>query len=118
MTISIVFVVWPPPCTRGNKACSGLTRSLIVKTAGSGLGEGILEAYLHVEKTHGAIHGVTQPGAWPLRGHPCEELQQGLGESEELLDTSVKILTSSNVSLHLYSPLPFALNLHIKHHRM
>ena len=28
-----------------------------------------------------AIHGVTQPGAWPLRGIPCEGLQQGLGES-------------------------------------
>ena len=28
-----------------------------------------------------AIHGVTQPGAWPLRGIPCEGLQRGLGEN-------------------------------------
>ena len=28
-----------------------------------------------------AIHGVTRPGAWPLRGIPCEGLQQGLGGS-------------------------------------
>ena len=29
----------------------------------------------------GAIHGVTRPGAWPLRGIPCEGLQRGLGGS-------------------------------------
>ena len=28
-------MVWPPPCTEGNKARSGSTESLIVKTAGS-----------------------------------------------------------------------------------
>jgi hypothetical protein len=59
----------------------------------------------------GAIHRVTRPGAWPLRGHSCEGLQQGVGGSEELLDTSVKILASSNRSLHLYRPLPSALTL-------
>ena len=30
-----MFVVWPPPCTGGNKARGVLARSLIVKTAGS-----------------------------------------------------------------------------------
>jgi hypothetical protein len=30
-----VLVVWPPPCTKGNKAYSVLAGSLIVKTAGS-----------------------------------------------------------------------------------
>ena len=30
-----MFVVWPPPCTRGNKVRGILARSLIVKTAGS-----------------------------------------------------------------------------------
>ena len=30
-----MFVVWPPPCTRGNKARGVLVGSLIVKTAGS-----------------------------------------------------------------------------------
>ena len=29
------FVVWPPPCTGGNKARGVLAGSLIVKTAGS-----------------------------------------------------------------------------------
>ena len=29
------FVVWPPPCTRGNKARGVSAESLIVKTAGS-----------------------------------------------------------------------------------
>ena len=28
-----------------------------------------------------AIHGVTRPGAWPLRGIPYEGLQRGLGGS-------------------------------------
>ena len=30
-----VFVVWPPPCIEGNKACGVSAGSLIVKTAGS-----------------------------------------------------------------------------------
>ena len=30
-----MFVVWPPPCTGGNKTRDGLTGSLIVKTTGS-----------------------------------------------------------------------------------
>ena len=30
-----MFVVWPPPCTEGNKAHGVLARSLIVKTVGS-----------------------------------------------------------------------------------
>ena len=29
------FVVWPPPCIKGNKARGGLPGSLIVKTTGS-----------------------------------------------------------------------------------
>ena len=28
-------MVWPPPCTEGNKAHGGSAKSLIVKTAGS-----------------------------------------------------------------------------------
>ena len=43
----------------------------------------------------GAIHGVTRPGVWPLRGIPCEGLQRGLGESLRASDTSVKIPESS-----------------------
>lgn len=34
-----MFVVWPPPCTEGNKARGGSAGSLIVKTAGSVPGE-------------------------------------------------------------------------------
>ena len=30
-----MFVVWPPPCTEGNKARGVSAESLIVKTAGS-----------------------------------------------------------------------------------
>ena len=30
-----MFVVWPPPCIRGNKARDVLSGSMIVKTAGS-----------------------------------------------------------------------------------
>ena len=30
-----MLVVWPPPCTKGNKARDGSVGSLIVKTAGS-----------------------------------------------------------------------------------
>ena len=30
-----MFVVWPPPCTEGNKACGGSARNLIVKMVGS-----------------------------------------------------------------------------------
>ena len=30
-----MFVVWPPPCTEGNKAYGGSVGSLIVKTAGA-----------------------------------------------------------------------------------
>ena len=30
-----MFVVWPPPCTEGNKAHDGLAESLIVKMARS-----------------------------------------------------------------------------------
>jgi hypothetical protein len=34
-TTSIVFVVWPPPCTGGNEAHNVSARILIVKMAGS-----------------------------------------------------------------------------------
>ena len=30
-----MFVLWPPPCTEGNKACGVSAESLIVKTVGS-----------------------------------------------------------------------------------
>jgi hypothetical protein len=48
-----VFVVLPPLCTGGNEAYGGLAESSIVKTAGSSLGEDILDTHLHVGKAPG-----------------------------------------------------------------
>ena len=58
-----------------------------------------------------AIHGVTQPGAWPLRGIPCEGLQQGLvgslrasrylGKNTRVVDGSLHISTLL-FSFHIY----------------
>ena len=76
--------VWPPPCTKGNKTHGGLAESLIVKMAGSGPGEAYQKAHWRPTCAWGrpeAIHGVTRPGAWPLRGIPCKGLQRGLGGS-------------------------------------
>ena len=75
---------WPPPCTRENKACGVSAESLIVKMAGSGPREACWKAHRRPTCAWGrprAIHGVTRPGAWPLRWIPCEGLQRGLGES-------------------------------------
>ena len=63
-----VFVVWPPPCTGGNKAYGVSAESLIVKTAGS-IQERLAERHIRDPLAWGrpeAIHGVTQLGAWPL----------------------------------------------------
>ena len=38
-------MVWPPPCTGGNKAHDISVESLIVKTAGSGPGEAYWKAH-------------------------------------------------------------------------
>ena len=67
-----------------NKARGGSTGSLIVKIAGSDPGEACRKAHRRPTCAVGrpeAIHEVTQPGAWPLRGISCEGLQRGLGES-------------------------------------
>ena len=68
-----MFVVWPPPCTKENKAHGGSARSLIVKTAGSGPGEACRKAHRRPTcawERPEAICGVTRPRAWPLRGAP------------------------------------------------
>ena len=73
------FVVWPPPCTEGNKTRGGSARSLIVKTVGSGPGEACWKAYQRP-----TLRG---EGSWlsmelPDRElGPCEGLQRGLGGS-------------------------------------
>ena len=108
------FVVWPPPCTEGNKARGSSDGRLIVKTAGSGLGEACREADRRPTCTWGrpgAIHGVTRLGAWSLRGIPCEGLQRGQGEVCALLDTSVKIPESSMGVCISTSSLPIVFTL-------
>ena len=59
-----------------------------------------------------AIHGVTQLGAWPLRGIPCEGLQRGLGGSlrtSRYLGKNTKVI---NRSLH-FSTLLFSFRIYI-----
>ena len=60
----------------------------------------------------GAIHEVTRPGAWPLRGIPCEGLQRGLGGSlraSRYLDKNTGVVIRS---LHI-STLLFSFNIYI-----
>ena len=105
-----MFVVWPSLCTEGNKARSGFAGSLIVKTAGSGPEEAYQKAHrrpTYVWGRPGAIHGVTRPGAWPLRGIPCEGLQRGLEESlcaSRYLDKNIGVVDGSlHISALLFS---------------
>ena len=103
-------MVCPPQCTRENKARVILVRSLIVKMAGSGPGEACRKAHrrlTYVWGRSGAMHEVTQPGAWPLRGIPCEELQQQLGGSlraSRYLDKNTGVVNGSlHISILLFS---------------
>ena len=54
-----------------------------------------------------AIHGVTRPGAWPLRGIPCEGLQRGLGGSlraSRYLGKNTRVVDGSlHISILLFS---------------
>ena len=109
------FMVWPPPCTEGNKAHDGSTESLIVKTAGSRLGAAWRKA--HQRPTYawgrpGAIHGVTRLSAWPLRGIPCKGLQRGLGgrlRASRYLGKNTRVIDGS---LHI-STLLFSFRIYI-----
>ena len=61
----------------------------------------------------GAIHGVTRPGAWPLRGIPCEGLQRGLGGSlsaSRYLGKDTRVVDGSlPLYLALYLPHLFSM---------
>jgi hypothetical protein len=46
-------MVWPPPCTRGNKARGILAGSSIVKIAGSDPEKAVMETHLCVGKARG-----------------------------------------------------------------
>ena len=74
-----MFVVWPPPCTGGNKARNVSVGSLIVKTAGS-IRERL--AGRHVGDPLARGEGPRLSTELPDRElGPCERLQRGLGGS-------------------------------------
>ena len=59
-----------------------------------------------------AIHGLTRPGAWPLRGIPCEGLQRGLEGSlraSRYLSKNTRVVDGS---LHI-STLLFSFRIYI-----
>ena len=74
-----MFVVWPPPCTEGNKARDVSAGNLIVKTAGS-IRERL--AGRHTRDPLARGKGPELSMELPNRElGPCEGLQQGLGGS-------------------------------------
>ena len=96
-----MFMVWPPPCTGGNKAHGVLAGTLIVKTAGS-IRERL--ARRHVGDPLARGEGPRLSTELPDQELvPCEGLQRGLGEARVLLDTSIKIPESS---IGVYISLP------------
>jgi hypothetical protein len=111
-TTPTAFVVWSPPCMEGNKVHDISVGSLIVKTAGSGLGEACWKAHRRLTCTWGrpkVIHRVTQLGASSLQGLPCEGLQRGLGEilhASRYLGKNTRVIDGS---LHLYLIFSFHL---------
>jgi hypothetical protein len=79
-------VVWPPPCTQGNKAHRVLAGSLIVKTTRSGLGDAMSGTHLLMGKAQGLSTELPNQ-----KLGPCERLRRGLGGNKDLFDTSVKM---------------------------
>ena len=74
-----MVVVWPPPCTGGNKACDILAGSLVVKMAGS-IRERL--AGRHVRDPLARGEGPRLSMELPDRElGPYEGLQRGLGGS-------------------------------------
>ena len=72
-----VFVVRPPPCTKGNKAHGVLAESLIVKTAGS-IRERLAGRHIRDPLARGEGPRLSTELPDQELG-PCEELQRGLG---------------------------------------
>jgi hypothetical protein len=92
------------------------SRKLDSEDGGSSPGEACWKAHRRPTRAWGrtgAIHGVTQPGAWPLRGIPCEGLQRGLegslsasrylGKNTRVIDGSLHISTLLFTFRILYS---------------
>ena len=91
-------MVWPPPCTEGNKASGDLTGSLIVKMAGS-IQERLVGMHVGDPLAHGEGPRLSTELPDQELG-PCEGLlargsNEDKGEACVLLDTSVKIPESS-----------------------
>ena len=106
-----MFVVWPPPCTGGNKARGVSVGSLIVKTAGS-IRDRERLAGRHIGDPLARGEGPRLSTELPDRKLvPCEGFlargsNENLGEACALLDTSVKIPESST---GVYISLPCSL---------
>ena len=72
-------MVWPPPCTEGNKARGVLAESLIVKTEGS-IRERLAERHIEDLLVRGEGPRLSMELPDQELG-PCEGLQRGLGGS-------------------------------------
>jgi hypothetical protein len=75
--MTIEFVSWTPPCTRGNEARDVLAGSSIVETTGSIREEPEAEHYLRVEKAHGSLRSYSTVVLGPRVGYP---LRRGTNE--------------------------------------
>ena len=90
-------------------------RKLNSEDGGEHLGEACRKARRRPTYAWGrpeAIHGVTQPEAWPLRGIPCEGLQRGLGRSMRAFRYLGKNIGVVDGSLHM-STLLFSFHIYI-----
>ena len=106
----VVVVVWPPPCTGGNKARGVLTRSLIVKTTGSiwerlverhvgdplARGEGLRLSTELPDRELGPYEGFL------VRGFNEERASRYLDKNTGVIDGSLHISTLLFKLLHLH----------------
>jgi hypothetical protein len=97
-----VFVVLPPPCTRGNEANNDSTRILIVETVGSFREEPEVENHLHMEKARGSLWSYSTVVLSPHVDYP---LRRGTKELVRILCGYRYLGENTRViheSLHLY----------------
>ena len=90
-------------------------RKVDSEDGGSGLGKACRKAHQRPTCAWGrpeAIHGVTRPGAWPLRWIPCKRLQRGLGGSLRASRYLSKNTGVVDGSLHI-STLLFSFRIYI-----
>jgi hypothetical protein len=65
--------VWPPPCTRVNKAHNNLTESSIVEMVGSIQEEPEVDHHLHVEKARGSLRSYSTMVLVPREDYPLHK---------------------------------------------